>query len=470
MRASRRVTALALGLTVVIAAVVLGLFLRSSAPGPHWLRDTFDYKPAGGMAYIGGPDVVGTAALRGVSAASRDAAWVIGSAPCCTGGEAPRTLAWRWDGAAWRNVPMPRVSNAYPDLSAVVTVDSRDAWAVGRARTFTVSPSGREWPGHSEALIEHWDGSRWSIARTPRHLGASWLDAVSASGPGSVWAIGGMYGAGHFTQLRRLPRLALLLRWNGTTWRPVRVPWARPGVTLTKVVATDSGGVWVVASDDVGARVEYWNGTRWREIPAPFGRADPPAGFAATSSSDAWAVGSYALRKGRSFAGALAAHWNGSEWQIAPVPAPAGAYNTWLDDVAAVSPDDVWLSSFSLLKSGKHGRVNVAVLEHWDGRSWHITSGTPPPIQSARPSLGIGVAPDGTAWAIGANECDNVVLRWSGDAWQMTPHPADHDWTRVPQSQLSFVHRQYACTPLGSFPRPGPTLSHGPSGRNGPTG
>ena len=485
MRASRRVTALALGLTLLlIAAVVLGLFLRSSTPRAHsstsrahWLRDTFNYEPPAVIAYVGGGPgpYVPTASLSAVSAASRDDAWVIGSGPCCLNGEIGRSLAWHWNGAKWLNVPMPRVRNAYTDLSSVATTDSRDAWAVGEARTFTVSPSGRQWPGHDEALTERWDGKRWTLVRLP-NLGASWLREVSASASRNVWAVGGMYGPNHFLHLRRLRTLPLLLRWNGTTWREVPVPWARPGVTLDKVVATGTDSVWVVAGASEAAKgalsagaLEYWDGKRWTRIPPPFGPSDSMRGFAATSGSDAWATGSYALGGhdafGKHYAAALAAHWNGSDWQIAPVPKLARASNVWLGDVAMAGPDDAWLSSFNLLTKGKHGRVNVAVLEHWDGRSWRITSGTPPPVQSATPSFGISVAPDGTAWAITAGQCDNVVFGWSGHVWQMSPHPVDRDWTYVSRAERVSLRRSGAssCGRFGGF-RAGPTGASGPTG------
>jgi len=459
---------------LIAGAVALGTRGGSAAPGPHFLRDAFNYKPAPGFGYIGGPQGFAAAELAGVSAASSNDAWIVGSAPCCsTGNTTPRSLAWHWYGTAWRSFPMPRPRLADPALASVATIDSGDAWAVGSARTYTVSPSGRQWPGPFEALAEHWNGSQWRVVHVPGLGERSSLSAVSAAGSRNVWAIGYTYGSVRLVHHRRLrPTQPVLLHWNGRTWRHVSLPWARPDVRLGKVVAVGRDSVWLTQSfsesgvDKPNAgTVEFWDGSRWTEIPAPFGRNDPPSGFTATSGSDAWAVGSYERLRGSGFSSAIAAHWNGSEWQVVPVPKLPGAANyIQANDVAAAGPDDVWLSSFNWLANGKHGRNNVALLEHWDGRSWHITSGTPPPVAGATPSFRVGVAADGTAWAVEANECDNVVLRWSGHGWKVTRHPADRYIFSVPRSMQSRIRRELACTPSGGYPRPGPTGSSGPTG------
>jgi hypothetical protein len=60
--------------------------------------------------------------LTGVSAASRDAAWIVG-APIAPG---QRAVAWHWDGNAWQSVPLP--TGAHATLNSVVTVSPDDAW------------------------------------------------------------------------------------------------------------------------------------------------------------------------------------------------------------------------------------------------------------------------------------------------------------------------------------------------------
>ncbi len=345
--------------------------------------------------------------------ASRSDAWIVGS------------VARRWDGHAWRNVPLPRISGA--DLWAVAAVAPSDAWAVGWHSRGT---------GPYHALIEHWNGARWSLARLPR-LRQAMLFGVSAAGPRSAWAVGATRtyrkGRSHGYPVTH----PLLLHWDGTSWRKQPLPWAYPSLTLDKVAATGPSSVWVVSSgaqDGLRSRIEYWNGRRWRLVYAPFGSNDPLLGFSATAGNDAWAVGSYGLGGNTVVkeSHALAAHWNGQHWQITPVPNPPGGSNSAvLNDVAAASPDGVWAlgESQHLDFQGHDGLSSTGPTSyflHWDGQDWQATSGTTPSVYDG--VAAITAAPDGSAWAIGNCNVDDFSLRWTGDNWVTAPHPRDTYW------------------------------------------
>ena len=256
----------------------------------------------------GGPPPVSGAGVTAVSAASRSDAWIVGS------------VAWRWNGRAWRTVPLP--SGDF-DLWSVAAVAPDDAWVVG-AR-------GNGYLPRSHALIEHWNGVRWSVIHLPR-LAASFLYSVSAAGPRSAWAAGATYRsnrAGRFVSRWTRP---LLLHWDGSSWREQSLPWGRRPVTLDKLVATGPSSVWVVSTGQedsatgLPSLIEHWNGTRWQEVPLPFGRTDPLSGFSATAWDDAWAVGSYAQggNTAAKYSHSLAAHWNGHSWRLTHVPTRPG--------------------------------------------------------------------------------------------------------------------------------------------------
>src|SRR5438477_12998191 len=58
----------------------------------------------------------------------------------------------------WSVVPSPN-SNVVPNgLSAVATVSANDVWAVGS--------SGSQMSG-GQTLIEHWNGTSWSVVKSP---------------------------------------------------------------------------------------------------------------------------------------------------------------------------------------------------------------------------------------------------------------------------------------------------------------
>ena len=259
-----------------------------------------------------------------MSVASNRDAWAVGS------------VAFHWDGSAWRTVPLPRIGAV--DLWAVADDGRNDAWAVGaRGDGYLIK---------SSALIEHWDGARWQAVPLPR-LPASYLYGVATAGPRSAWAVGATYGATRATFASR--SRPLLLHWDGRSWRKQVLPWARPGVVLDKVVATGPTSVWAVSSGQEDnlprpVAIEHWNGFRWRAAPSPFGASDPFVGFSATAWNDAWAVGSYSPSGNEvaKFSRPLAAHWNGHSWRMTAIPNPSGSDNSFaLVSVVGKRPDDV---------------------------------------------------------------------------------------------------------------------------------
>jgi hypothetical protein len=365
----------------------------------------------GGMVTGGIPRPYSMASLQAVSAASRNDAWIVGS------------VAWRWDGSAWRSVPLPTKG---PDLWSVAALGPNDAWAVGSLDTGSLV--------QSRALIEHWNGAHWSVVRLPLLHGAM-LYSIAAAGPGSVWAVGATFhgnNAGDFVPHATRP---VLLHWGGASWRRVSLPWSRRGVVLDKVVATGPSSVWALSSGwnySYHPSIEHWNGTHWQAVPVPFGPKDPIAGFGATAGNDAWAVGSYAQGGNRAarYSHALAAHWNGHSWRLTHVPNRPGNNSTDLTAVAAVRPDDVWAigqtQRLNLDHDGFSSTAPVALLEHWDGQSWSVMPGAAPQMSEGSPTL--TATPDGAAWALGTCWANNVITRWTNETWVTSPHPRDWRW------------------------------------------
>jgi hypothetical protein len=72
-------------------------------------------------------------------------------------------LIEHWDGSQWSLVAPPAVGNS--TLYGVDALASDDVWAVGGA--------------HGDSLVEHWDGTGWSVAPSPRLQAADYLASVS---------------------------------------------------------------------------------------------------------------------------------------------------------------------------------------------------------------------------------------------------------------------------------------------------
>src|SRR5690349_10837610 len=239
MRRGVVVTALASAVALPIAAAASVTWSTSFSPPP---RSGFE--------------------VAGFAARSAADVWAVGLRP---GGRCQyQTLTQHWDGSAWSIIPSPGNTKVNSVLDGVTVAGTTQAWAVG-----TVGCPADQ----SRTLTERWNGSGWSIVRSPNggvtgnHF--STLQAVTAISPSDVWAVGGQAGIRNQS--------------------PVTVPL-----------------------------IEHWNGTRWSIVPVPTAALGVLESVSATSASDVWAVGA-GQQSGQS---TVALHFNGSSWKLVPVPAP----------------------------------------------------------------------------------------------------------------------------------------------------
>jgi hypothetical protein len=108
-----------------------------------------------------------------------------------------------------------------------------------------------------------------------------------------VWAVGHLFGDTSFR--------TLILHWNGTAWKRVESPnQGQYNNDLFGVAATTGSNAWAVGrryDDTFGvyrSLILHWDGSRWRVQAHPsLGSESTFNGIAATSSTNAWAVGNY---------------------------------------------------------------------------------------------------------------------------------------------------------------------------------
>jgi hypothetical protein len=98
---------------------------------------------------------------------------------------------------------------AHKLLYSVSGTGPNDVWAVGNA--------GHGLYGRGDALTQHWDGTAWSIVRTPlpSHGAAHVLASVSAVSPTDAWAVGNV-GDGEIG-------VHIILHWDGVVWTQVQL-------------------------------------------------------------------------------------------------------------------------------------------------------------------------------------------------------------------------------------------------------
>lgn len=152
-------------------------------------------------------------ALSGVSGASADDVWAAGSYIDSLG--ATHVLLEHWDGAAWSLVS-GLAGNC--GAGAVTAVTGTDVWAVGQCENMKKQV---DYP-----VSMHWNGSVWKRVSMPRPKkvpvpGVSVLGVTSA-GSDDVWAVGQVVDLDGDTSN------TIIEHWDGSSWSLVKHPQPRP--------------------------------------------------------------------------------------------------------------------------------------------------------------------------------------------------------------------------------------------------
>jgi hypothetical protein len=140
-----------------------------------------------------------------ISASSASDVWVVGSTlNTATDEFVPEAL--HFNGSAWSVVAMPQAGTNTSTIGAVTDISATDAWAVGEDIGATSAVGG-------STLIEHWNGSSWSIVPSPTPGADPGLTGVAARGPSDVYAVGSNVPSVNGGTVQ-----GMILRWNGSTW------------------------------------------------------------------------------------------------------------------------------------------------------------------------------------------------------------------------------------------------------------
>ncbi len=218
-------------------------------------------------------------------------------------------------------------------------------------------------------------------------------------------------------------------RTCGAAWTVAPQPAISGAGGLEDVAASSSTDAWAVGHrfdsiDHAGhALIEHHDGTSWTISPS----ADGPAalqsalsGVTARTASDAWAVGSFT--RANNLIRTLIEHWDGTSWTRVMSPNAGHPAGGDLSGVTALAADDVW--AVGGYGQGAPGRT---LIEHWDGMAWTVV---PSPNKGPFPnslSAVTAIAPD-DVWAVGtwftkAFDDRTLTLHWDGTSWQRVPSP-----------------------------------------------
>jgi hypothetical protein len=232
-------------------------------------------------------------------------------------GEESFALVERWNGSRWQIERSPSAQGI--TLYRVSCTSGKFCMAVGlRPNGATVVP-----------FAEHWDGKHWSrqtTAALPAHA-FSQFNAVSCTSRSSCMAVGSTDGG-----IAGCTVTALVEHWNGTRWSLDSIPCSHPwrdqsslaGVSCTSSNACVALGSYGVLSAGGARRLPYamaWNGARWSlSATAPPGDSDTGelGSVSCATRTACLAIGYH--RHGTQRRLPLVERWNGSTWSITPVP------------------------------------------------------------------------------------------------------------------------------------------------------
>jgi len=383
----------------------------AAAAFPSAAQDVCD-----GWRFIDAPTPGDLQILRAVSALSETDTWAVGEyAELHDGVRDWLTLTLRWDGNQWVHVPSPSPGLGFPggtsaSLWNVEAITPEEVWAGGTQ--YIIGRDG--FPGQ-QYLAMRWDGSEWEVTPTPLTpeggTGAYILN-LDSLGPGRVWACG-------FRVEPANPQVATVgtvLAWDGSEW--VELP-------PTPIVSIDEHRlreIEVFAPDHIlGIGGHSGNG---------FGPADQP----------------YVVR------------WDGSSWEVLDV-IPSIGLQTWLRDMDALAPDDLWVVGEIVYGD----RPSEPLFVHFDGETWQRFP-APSFDQGGVQIEVVTMVSSNDVWAAGTytverppDEARPLLMHFDGAEWRQVfsdPAGPEFGWFRglddlgrcdvwaVGQRDISFTHTQ----------------------------
>ena len=417
------------------ACFAVGIYQSNYTSGPRVMR--WDGK-SWSRVNVRDPNTFANEGLSGISCASTIACVVVGF-------DNYGTVVEKWNGTSWAKVA---AGGSASHLDAVACPTATTCFAVGAS-----APGFRYWSDHA-TLVEQWNGAGWKIVPTPdpTHSSPDYARLLGISCPSatSCFAVGG-FGPGGISHL-------LVEHWDGTRWSLVTVA-DPPGFTDAELTAVSCGSptscLAVGYSPSTAATpsfLERWDGGTWTTefVTTPAGgTAVGPLGVACASASACVAVGAY--RSGTAGV-TLIEDWDGTNWTVDASPNSPTANTQWLASVACPAPDHCYAvgSSFNTDDS-----TSAALIEQSDGTAWSIVPSPNPANVYAAGLTQVACLATTSCFAVGSAfrnaSGDNIAVleRWDGTSWSLVPVAVPSDSHR---NQLTGITCGNAnCTAVGFY-------------------
>ena len=293
--------------------------------------------------------------FRGVDCTSSFNCWAVGS---FNNGSNDQTLIEHWDGSSWSIVVSPNViGSSGNDLSTVACVTSFDCWAGGLAAV----------GGFDQTLVEHWDGSTWKIVSSPSTgpTQGNEISSIACLTAANCWAVG---------TFSIINEQTLIEHWDGSSWTIVASPDVNANQNrLDGVSCPSASNCWAVGKAFVGGNtqtmIQHWDGSSWKIVSSPDSSSSQNnelIGIDCLTTSNCWAVGDF---ENGIQAQTLVLSWDGHSWKVVPSPSTSSIQLNVLSAVSCLSVSKCWaVGDFN------NGTTQQTLVEQWDGTSWSIVT------------------------------------------------------------------------------------------------
>jgi hypothetical protein len=375
--------------------------------------------PTAASAGLTGAPAATSAYLTAVACSSTSNCMAVGSYDVTSNSTVVFALSQRWNGHTWSAVKMPEPTGATAVLlRAVACGSAASCTTVGEFYTSAFSPS--------SALVEHWNGTKWSIEAPPAMKGASQsaLEDVACEGASSCTAVGYYENAGDDSQ-------NVAEHWNGSKWSLEVTPdYSKLQSTLNGVACTSAssctavGQAWNTAQAWV-TFAEHWNGHKWSLEVTP----DAPGavenflqGVACASATNCMSAG-YTLSNHDTTQLTLGEHMSGTAWKLETTLNPSAALEPRnnLNHVACTSTSSCTAVGWD---ENIH-YVSVTLAEHWNGTSWAAmkTANASAGTEGSQLS-GVACTSSSSCTAVGSDTNSKLVdatlaEHWNGHTWAL---------------------------------------------------
>jgi hypothetical protein len=376
----------------------------------------------GGWSWVDSPNTT-EQQLLGVSCISSSDCWSVGY--YVNELAYHQTLIEHWNGSSWTIVPSPNVSssqNGFFDnfLESVTCTSASNCWAAGYSQSSTTAPA---------TLLEHWDGTSWSIVSSP-NIGSSRnrLFGVTCTSASDCWAVG------DYKNTTGSPH-TLIEHWDGSSWSMISSPNTSATRTnfLSSVTCASSSDCWVAGhafnSNNTANQtlVEHWDGNAWSIVASPNtdgAKDNVLTDTTCASATDCWAVGYYdggnVDADGVPIYQTLIERWNGANWSIVASPNTSATQTNYLLGVSCASSSQCHAVGYAFDSTSAQ-----TVIEQWNGTSWSLATSPTSSTTQFRYLNAVNCVPSSQCWAVGYSDYQHVLTeRWSGSIWSIVASPS----------------------------------------------